>query len=116
MSVSIHAVVGLVFGALVSVHLVQRRRTVKRLMIQLARTGSKIERKMGLAISDVVLAFVFLNVLLSGVVDWINRVPVQLPFPPPFNTWHKVSGIVLVVYLTVHIWHRRKRLRRSVIR
>lgn len=72
-SISIHAVVGLVFVVLVTVHLFQRRRTVKRLMTQLAHAGSNIEREAGLAISDVVLAFVFLNVLLSGVVDWIRE-------------------------------------------
>ena len=115
-SISIHAVVGLVFVGLVLVHLLQRRRTVTRLLSQLARAGSKIERKTSLAISDAVLSIVFLNVVLSGVVDWMRGAPVGFPLPPPLDTWHRVSGIVLVVYLGVHIWHRRNRLRRSVIR
>jgi len=43
-------------------------------------------------------------------------VPIQLPLPGPFGRWHAISGLALVVYLAVHVWRRRKRLRRSTIR
>ena len=36
--------------------------------------------------------------------------------PRPFYRWHLDSGLALVVYLVVHVWRRRKRLRRSTIR
>jgi hypothetical protein len=42
--------------------------------------------------------------------------PTQLPLPMPFDRWHLDSVLVLVVYLAVHVWHRRKRLWRSTIR
>jgi hypothetical protein len=54
----------------------------------------------------------------QGLVEHVEvavGVPVQIPPPRPLNTWQKLSSIGLVVYLIVHVWHRRKRLRRSVI-
>ncbi len=56
-----------------------------------------------------------LNVLVSGVLDWSRGEPIQLPLPPPFDRWHLLSSVALVTYLVVHVWHRRKRLRRSTI-
>lgn len=114
--IGLHAAVGLVFVAFVIVHLTQRRRTVSRLVAQLARARSLVEHKVGLAGADALLAFITLNVLISGVVDWSEGVPIQIPLPRPFNTWHKLSSLILVGYLIVHIWHRSKRLRGSVIR
>lgn len=66
--------------------------------------------------SDLLLFFFTLNVLVSGVVDWSRGTPTPLPFPEPFSRWHLDSGIVLVVYLVAHVWRRRTRLRRSTIR
>jgi hypothetical protein len=116
-SVSIHAVIGLVFVALVALHLVQRRRTIGRLVAHAARVRRVVEKGVRQIGSDAILAFLTLNVAISGIVDWLRTgMPVSFPFPPPINTWHKASGVVLVVYLGVHVWHRRKRLRRSNIR
>jgi hypothetical protein len=112
---AIHADIGLVFVGLVVVHLLQRRRTVTRMMSQLARVRSFAERRVRLAGSDLILAFITLNVLVSGVLDWGRGEPIQLPLPPPFDRWHLLSGVALVIYLMVHVWHRRKRLRRSTI-
>lgn len=75
-----------------------------------------VERRIRLAVSDAVLLVVTLNVLASGVVDWSRGAPVTLPLPRPFTRWHLDAGLVLVVYLVVHVWHRRKRIRRSTIR
>jgi heme exporter protein D len=113
---AIHADIGLAFVALVIVHLLQRRRTVARMASQLARARSFAERKFRLAGSDLLLAFITLNVLVSGILDWSRGQPVQIPLPRPFDRWHFLSGVALVLYLVVHVWHRRKRLRGSVIR
>ena len=111
-----HTAVGVAFIALVVVHLVQRRRTVVALAGQFRRARRLVQRRVRLATSDLFLAFVTLNVLVSGIVDAIRGTPTQLPLPRPFGRWHLLSGIVLVVYLAVHVWHRRRRLRRSTIR
>jgi hypothetical protein len=97
------------------VHLAQRRRTVARLVSQLARAHSFAARRVRLATSDLILASITLNVLVSGVLDWGRGEPIQIPLPRPFDRWHFVSGVALVIYLMVHVWHRRERLRGSVI-
>ena len=73
-------------------------------------------RRIRLTLSDFLLFFITLNVLVSGVLDWNRGGPIQVPLPRPFGRWHLDSGLVLVVYLAVHVWRRRKRLRRSTIR
>jgi hypothetical protein len=111
-----HIVVGLVFVGLVVVHLAQRRRTIARMATQIVRTKTSVERRLRLAVSDLMLFFITANVLVSGVVDWRRGAPTQLPLPAPFYRWHLDSGAALVIYLVVHFWHRRKRLWRSTIR
>ena len=112
---AIHADIGLAFVGLVIVHLVQRRRTVARMMSQFARVRSFAERRIRLTASDLLLAFITLNVLVSGVLDWSRGETIKIPLPRPFDRWHFLSGVVLVLYLIFHVWHRRKRLRRSRI-
>jgi hypothetical protein len=112
---AIHADIALVFVGLVIVHLVQRRRTVTRMMSRLAHVRSYGERRLRLAGSDVLLAFITLNVLVSGVLDWNRGQPIELPLPRPLDRWHFLSSVALVLYLIFHVWHRRKRLRRSTI-
>ncbi len=112
--IAYHADVGLVFVALVVVHLVQRRRTLARLATQLVGARTFVERR--IAVSDLVLFILTVNMLVSGVVDWGRGAPTQLPLPEPFYRWHLDSGLVLVIYLVVHVWRRRKRLWRSTIR
>jgi hypothetical protein len=113
---AIHAVVGFVFVGFVVIHLVQRRATIARMLRRLSRVRSVAERRLRLTASDVLLAFLTLNVLVSGVIDWNRGYPVQFPLPNPFGRWHFDSGALLVIYLVVHVWRRRRRLRRSVIR
>lgn len=114
--VAYHTVVGLVFVGLVVVHLAQRRQTLARLATQVVKAKTFVERRIRLAASDVVLFLITLNVLVSGIIDWSRGAPIGVPLPRPFSRWHLDSGIVLVVYLAVHVWHRRRRLRRSTIR
>ena len=113
---AIHAVVGFVFVGFVVIHLVQRRSTIARMLGRLARARSIAGRRLRLTGSDALLAFITVNVLVSGIIDWGRGYPVQIPLPRPFDRWHSLSSLVLVVYLVVHVWRRRKRLRRSVIR
>jgi len=69
------------------------------------------------AASDAMLMVITANVLLSGLWDWLHgSTPVMVPLPPPLNTWHKLSSIVLLFAILVHLWRRRRRFRRSVIR
>jgi hypothetical protein len=114
--VAYHTVVGLVFVGLVVVHLAQRRRTIVRMAAPIVRARTIVKRRMRLVSSDLVLLFLTLNVLVSGIVDWGRGAPTQLPLPAPFSRWHLDSGLALVIYLAVHVWRRRKRLQRSTIR
>lgn len=114
--IAIHTDAGLVFVGLVVVHLAQRPRTLARMGSRIVRTRTIGERVIRLAVSDLLLLFITLNVLVSGLLDWNRGAPIQLPLPGPFGRWHAISGLALVVYLAVHVWRRRKRLRRSTIR
>ena len=114
--VAIHSDVGLVFGGLVVVHLVQRRHTLAGMATRIARARTLVERRIRLPVSDLLLFFITVNVVVSGILDWGRGAPTQVPLPKPFYRWHLDSGLVLVVYLAVHVWRRRKRLRRSTIR
>jgi hypothetical protein len=114
--VAYHTVVGLVFVGLVALHLAQRRRTIARMATQLVRVRTFVERRIRLAVSDLLLFFITLNVLVSGIIDWNRGQPTQLPLPVPFDRWHLDSGLALVIYVSVHFWRRRKRLWRSTIR
>lgn len=111
-----HADVGLAFAGLVILHLVQRRHRMAGLVTQLNRARPRIARELRLLASDAILAFITLNVVVSGIIDWDRGSPTPLPLPRPFGRWHLLSSVVLVVYLAVHVWRRRKRLRRSTIR
>ena len=113
---AIHADVGLVFAGLVVVHLAQRRHRIARMLTQLRGFRPRVERELRLLASDAVLAFLALNVVVTGILDWGRGTPVSLPFPRPFDRWHLVSSVVLVVYLVVHVSRRWKRIRRSTIR
>jgi hypothetical protein len=112
---AIHADIGLAFVGLVIVHLAQRRQTVARMASQLARARSLVGRRIRLVGSDLLLAFLTLNVLVSGVMDWSRGEPTELPLPRPLDRWHLLSGVALVLFLLFHVWHRRKRLTKSTI-
>jgi len=113
---AIHSDIGLAFVGLVVVHLVQRRRTIGQMFSQFRRVQAIVKRRIRLAGSDMLLAFITLNVLVSGIWDWSRGEPIQLPLVPhPFDRWHLLSGAALVLYLILHVWHRRRRLRGSTI-
>ena len=113
---AIHADVGLAFAGLVIVHLAQRRR-IAGLFARLWGFRRRVVRELRLLASDAILAFVTVNVVVSGILDWNRGAPLLLPvLPLPFDRWHLLSSVVLVVYLVIHVSRRRRRLRRSTIR
>ena len=116
-----HLVVGLAFVALAGVHVAQRRHTVARLLGNLGRARTWFRRRGRLAWSDVVLALLTLNVLVSGTYDLLsgNQVilhPRDIGIPFRDIGWHVASALVLLVYLCVHVARRWGRIRRSAIR
>ena len=114
---AIHADVGLVFASLVIVHLAQRRHRIARMFAQLRRFRRRVARELRPSVSDAILAFVTVNVVVSGILDWDRGAPLLLPLlPQPFDRWHMLSSVVLVVYLVIHVSRRWKRLPRSTIR
>jgi hypothetical protein len=120
-SITIHVVFGVLFMVTLLFHLYQRRRTVASLLKRLIGAQSRTKGSTRLAISDIILELLVLNVLVSGVVDGLQHHATQFPLaarlglPPGLSQWHKLAAIVLVIYATVHVTRRRKRLRRSHI-
>jgi hypothetical protein len=118
-SITIHVIFGVAFMFFLLFHFLQRRRTIATLCKRLIGVQTRTRTATRLAVSDLILELLVLNVLLSGIVDGVNHHATQFPFanalglPPGLSQWHKLAAIVLVVYATVHIIRRRKRLRRS---
>jgi hypothetical protein len=116
-----HLVIGSAFVALVVVHGVQRRHTVARLVGSLWRPFTWLRRRGRLAWSDLILAMLTLNVLVSGSYDLAtgNQVILQpRDWRIPFRDigWHVSAALLLTAYLVVHVTRRWGRIRRSVIR
>ena len=114
---AIHADVGLAFAGLVAVHLAQRRHRIARMLAPFHGLGRRVARELRLLASDAVLAFLTANVVVSGLLDWNRGSPLLLPaLPLPFDRWHLLSSVALIMYLIVHVSRRWRRLRRSTIR
>ena len=118
---TLHILIGLAFVGVVVVHIGQRRHTTARLMTGLAHIGVWLRPRGRLAFSDLVLAFLTLNVLVSGLVDWQEGYKTELPLsalglPQNLMSWHALSALILTGYLAVHVVRRRSRLRSSSIR
>jgi len=99
----------------------QRRHTVARLAGNLGRLRAWLTRRGRLAWSDLVLAVLTLDVLVSGTDDLAtgNQVilhPRSVGIPFRDIGWHVASALVLLAYLCGHVGRRWGRLRRSVIR
>jgi len=120
-SITIHVIFGVLFMVMMLFHLFQRRRTIKSMLRRLIGVQTRARATTRLALSDIILELLVLNVLVSGTVDVLNHHSTQMPLatviglPPGLSQWHKLAAIVLVVYATVHVIRRRKRLRRSHI-
>jgi hypothetical protein len=106
---TLHVILGLAFVALVAVHLVQRRNTSLRLLGRLTHVATLQRRPGRLAVADAALLLLTAGMLASGLWDWVAGHPTTI-------RWHAITGVVLAVYLVVHTFRRRSRLRRSRIR
>jgi hypothetical protein len=114
---AIHADVGLAFAGLVVVHLAQRRHRIAGMLARLRGFRRHVARELRLLASDAILAFITASVVVSGLLDWNQGSPLLLPvLPPPFDRWHLLSSVALIVYLIIHVSRRWRRLRRSTIR
>jgi hypothetical protein len=118
---TLHILIGLVFVGVVVVHVGQRRRTIRGLLAGLAHVKVWVRPRGRLAVSDLVLAGLTLNVLASGLVDWQEGYKFELPLsalglPENLMSWHALSALALTAYLAVHVVRRRNRLRSSSIR
>jgi hypothetical protein len=116
-----HLAAGWAFVALVAVHVAQRRHTVARVFGTLGSARTWFRPRGRLAWSDVVLALLTLNVLVSGTYDLLSDTQVilhQRDVGIPFRDigWHVASALVLLASLCVHVGRRWGRIRRSVIR
>ena len=107
--VTVHVVVGLIFVALVVVHLAQRRRVSTRLAARLLRMRTLLGRGGRLAGADALLAAVTLAMVVSGFWDWSLGHPTRI-------RWHAIAGFVLAAMAVVHTLRRWARLRSSRIR
>lgn len=120
-SITIHVIFGVWFMAMLLFHFYQRRRTINSLLKRLIGVQTRTRTATRLVASDIILELLVVDVLVSGIVDGLNHQATQFPFasvlglPPGLSQWHKLAAIVLVVYATVHVIRRRKRLRRSHI-
>jgi hypothetical protein len=116
-----HLVTGSVFLGLVLVHLAQRRHTVVRLAASVGRPIVWLTHRGRMAWSDLLLALLTLNVLISGTYDLVTGTkvilhPRQLGIPFRDIGWHVTAALLLLAYLCVHTARRWRRIRRSVIR
>jgi hypothetical protein len=113
-SLTLHLALGISFFALVVLHLLQRRKTVRRLASTLKRAGTWVKPRGRLAWSDAALIFVTLNVLASGSFDLATGN--KTPLPVVAISWHVLSSVALLGYLIVHVVRRRSRLSHSHVR
>jgi hypothetical protein len=116
-----HLVIGSAFVGFVLIHVAQRRHTVVRLLGNLGRPLTWLKRRGRLAWSDLILALLTINVLVSGTYDLAtgNQVilqPRSVGIPFRDIGWHVSAALLLLAYLGVHVVRRWGRIRRSVIR
>jgi hypothetical protein len=120
-SITVHVILGVLFMVMLLGHLYQRRRTLSSLHKRLVGITVRAKVTRRLAVSDTILELLVTNVLVSGIVDAINHQETQfsllasIGFPRGLVQWHKLAAFVLFVYVIIHVYRRRKRLRRSRI-
>jgi len=114
-----HVIFGVVFMVMLLLHFFQRRRIITSLLKRLIGAQTRVRVTRRLAVSDIILELLVLNVLVSGIIDGVHHQATQFAYaatlglPPGLSQWHKLAALVLFVYVAVHVIRRRKRLRRS---
>jgi hypothetical protein len=113
-----HAIVGVLALAIIVAHLIQRRKTVRRLLRYLLGQRSSTVARSRQAVSDLILWVLTLNATVSGGVDLLVGHETYVPVPGPFlfHKWHELSALALVVDVVLHVVRRRARLRTSRVR
>ncbi len=115
MSIGAHCLLGLLFAVLVVVHLVQRKKRIRGLLHRLQNVTKWVSRSGRLAWSDIALTFLFINVTVSGIADYVvggRGVLIPVGVVSPIR-WHAVSAILLMLYITVHVARRATQLKSS---
>ncbi len=114
-TIGVHALIGLAFAAFVLAHFAQRRRRVRGLLAQLANPSRWLRKAGRLAWTDLILTFLFVNLIISGIVDYFahaNGVWLHLGIIPAIR-WHAISAFLLLLFLLFHVARRARRLRSS---
>jgi hypothetical protein len=117
-SITVHVVIGVLFMVMMLLHLLQRRRAIAGLFKRFIGVRTRTRVTTRLAVSDIILELLALNVLVSGTIDIVRHQATRLTLaglPPGLDQWHKLAAIVFVLYAVVHIIRRRKKLRHSQI-
>ena len=104
LSIAIHAVVGLVFVAMVGPHLWDRRRWISRTLARIRHHRGLSARQAWKLAQALLLLAVATVVTVSGLWDWLG-VPTTIRY-------HAISGVILIVVATWHGWTRRRGLMR----
>ncbi|HEY1830163.1 MAG TPA: hypothetical protein VGG38_07970 [Acidimicrobiales bacterium] len=119
-SVALHVILGLAFAGFVVTHLVQRRRTVRRLAGSLVRVRTFYKRRGRMAMADLLLALATIDVVVSGTVDGLSGHQTPLPLSAigvhTYLGWHTASCLLLLACVVPHVLRRRNRLRSSHVR
>ena len=92
---TLHIVLGLVFVALVAVHLGHERRTSSRLIKRLTKVRLLNQPQGRLAIADLSLALFSGGMFASGLWDWALGHPTRIRY-------HALVGVGLAIFLLVH--------------
>ena len=118
LSLGMHELIGLAFATLVVVHLRQRRKRVRGLLVQLRKVRS-LARPIGrLAWSDLILSFLIFNLIVSGIADYLvggRRIFITIGLPRALR-WHALLAVLVLGYLLVHVLRRASRMRASEVR
>ena len=107
-SQQIHILLGLIFIVFIGFHFAQRRKISKVLVQQLFNVQKLTNPLVRLALSDLLLTFLSVGMLGTGLLDWWLGHPTKI-------RWHAIFGILLTIYLIIHSVRRRKRIRVSQI-
>ena len=115
LSIGLHVIVGLAFAGLVIVNLRQRKNRIRGLMAHFKTAANWAHHGGRLAWSDLILFFISLNLIVSGIADYLKGgrgIFINIGLPKEIR-WHSPWAILVLVYLLIHVGRRMKRFRNS---
>jgi ABC-type multidrug transport system fused ATPase/permease subunit len=101
----LHILFGLIFIPFVIFHLWQRKDLISVLLKQLRKLEKITSQLSKKAFTDLLLAFLVLGMLVSGIWDWKLGHPTKI-------RWHAIFGVLLAAHLLVHSIRRWGRIKR----